>query len=397
MQNFQDPKSKENYFLSQPHQPFFIAGIFWTIVTMIVFGVAYKLLLKGDMILHITPSTFHAYSLIFIVITQFFIGFLYTTFPKFCQTEVVSKPYYLRTFALFQVGALLFIIGAFLHHTLLLVAMGLLFIEMFTFYYKLYTIYQISKAPLKEDQYWILMALSIGLTTHFFAILEVGFNLSVISYPIAFSLYVTFLTFSVAQRMVPFFSHSMQPKQKHLLPIVFLALVVQLASDLGEIPYLSSTISLLLGTFLLREFISWKLNFRPAPAILKILHVALFWLPIGLILGAVSTLMQTLLESDFLFAQTHLIALGFIITMLIGFGTRVTLGHSGRPPHADSTTMKIFYLTQAVVLGRLILSIGFGINPHLFFLFDISLTLWIGLFIFWAIKFAPLLIIKKSL
>ncbi|MCX6073897.1 MAG: NnrS family protein [Campylobacterales bacterium] len=36
-----------------------------------------------------------------------------------------------------------------------------------------------------------------------------------------------------------------------------------------------------------------------------------------------------------LFLGTHLLVLGFLTTILIGFGTRVTLGHSGQPPHAN--------------------------------------------------------------
>ncbi len=76
--------------------------------------------------------------------------------------------------------------------------------------------------------------------------------------------------------------------------------------------------------------------------------------------------------------------------MVIGFGTRVTLGHSGQPPHADSTALKIFYLTQIVVVARFALSLGF--DSGLFWLFDVTLALWSTLFIFWSLKFAPTLI-----
>ena len=111
MQNFStdkpDPLHKENYFLSQPHQPFFLAGIIWAVVTMVIFMASYKMMMKGDAHTLISPSSFHAYSLIFIVFTQFFIGFLYTTFSRFCQSEPVKKPYYIRTFFLYQVGSLM--------------------------------------------------------------------------------------------------------------------------------------------------------------------------------------------------------------------------------------------------------------------------------------------------
>ncbi|MDH5465780.1 MAG: NnrS family protein, partial [Thiovulaceae bacterium] len=146
---------------------------------------------------------------------------------------------------------------------------------------------------------------------------------------------------------------------------------------------------------LLKEFWRWKLNTTQAPAILKILHVALFWLPLGLLLGAVTSILTLFTQQSFLFSQTHLIALGFIVTMLIGFGTRVTLGHSGQPPHADQTTLKIFYLTQLLVFVRFALSLSFGFDSVLLWLFDLSAFLWLLLFIFWVWKFGPVLVKAK--
>ncbi|MDH5465245.1 MAG: NnrS family protein, partial [Thiovulaceae bacterium] len=365
MQNFTDPNQKENYFLSQPHQPFFLAGIFWAIISMLIFTIAYKLQLKGTLLLSLDTSSFHAYSLIYIVITQFFIGFLYTTFPKFCQAQAITKNYYLLTFILFQTGALLFTLGVFFSIALFQLGMAVLFIGMFSFVLKLFTIYRSSKAAAKKDQFWILVALSIGFLTHGLAITENIFAFSNDAYTIAFVLYLTFLTFSVAQRMVPFFSHSTVEKKPYFLAIVFLLLIFKVATILTDRFITQNYVDILLAIFLLKEFWRWKLNTTQAPAILKILHVALFWLPLGLLLGAVTSILSLFTQQSFLFSQTHLIALGFIVTMLIGFGTRVTLGHSGQPPHADQTTLKIFYLTQLLVFVRFALSLSFGFDSVL--------------------------------
>ena len=83
-------------------------------------------------------------------------------------------------------------------------------------------------------------------------------------------------------------------------------------------------IDLFLGLFLLREFISWKFTPLTSPAILWVLHLGLFWLPIALIISALSLALELLLGTSFYFLGTHLIALGFLTTILIGFGTRVT-------------------------------------------------------------------------
>jgi uncharacterized protein involved in response to NO len=397
MSTFNDPnqQSKENYFLSQPHQPFFIAGVFWAVISMLIFGIAYKLLFKGSDILSISPSIFHTYSLLYMVFTQFFIGFLYTTFTKFCQTDPVGKSYYLITFLLFQSGALLFTLGAFIGQPLLVVGMVLLFLGMASFTWKLFTIYQISTAPLKEDQLWILIAIIIGLVMQGVAIAELLLFHSQYAYKIAFTLYATFLTFVVAQRMVPFFSHSMVKKRAYFLPIVFVALTLSVIGELIHLPILSAIVSLVLSIFLAFEFKRWNFNIKESPAILQILQIALFWFALALFLGSLSTLAEITLQRSFYYAQTHLIALGFITTILIGFGTRVTLGHSGQPPLADAITLKIFYLTQIVVVTRFLFSIIYGSNPDFFWLFDVSLATWLLLFIFWSAKFSRVLLFGK--
>jgi len=71
-------QTKENYFLSQPHQPFFLLGIINAVVMMLIFALGYK----GIFSLHGDSLTFHSYSLIFLVFTNFFTGFIFTTFPR---------------------------------------------------------------------------------------------------------------------------------------------------------------------------------------------------------------------------------------------------------------------------------------------------------------------------
>jgi len=40
--NFSQEIKKENYFLSQPHQPFFILGIANAFIMMLIFALSYK-------------------------------------------------------------------------------------------------------------------------------------------------------------------------------------------------------------------------------------------------------------------------------------------------------------------------------------------------------------------
>ena len=77
-------------FASQPHQPFFTSGILFFILFISLFAFAYS----NIIILDSTVLTYHAYSLIFVVFIQFFLGFLFVVFPKFLmQSEIAVKDY----------------------------------------------------------------------------------------------------------------------------------------------------------------------------------------------------------------------------------------------------------------------------------------------------------------
>jgi len=391
------PEAKdENYFLSQPHQPFFVAGIVWAIIVMLVFMASYKLMLKGSLESYLAPLTFHAYTLIFIVFTQFFIGFLYTTFSRFCQAPPVKKPYYLRTFFLYQIASLMIVVGYFTSEAIMFSGMFVLLSGQIVFLFMLQRIFTSSQPALRDDPFWILTSLYIGTIAHAIWIIELIFHWQEYALPFAFNLYLIFMTFSVAQRMVPFFSHSMAEKNPRFVAIVFASFIFKSFATVLDFPLVDAAISLFLGNFILREVLSWNLSFKNAPNILKILHIALYWMPAALIIGAIFTLGEILFQTSFVFAEIHLLALGFLTTIIIGFGTRVTLGHSGQPPHADALTLKLFYLTQIVVGLRLLYSIVFGFNLPMMWMFDVSLTLWLVLFGFWGWKFAPVLIFKKK-
>jgi len=92
-----------------------------------------------------------------------------------------------------------------------------------------------------------------------------------------------------------------------------------------------------------------------------------------------------------------MIAIGFLTTILIGFGTRVTLGHSGQSPIADALATKIFWFIQVVVLFRVLYSVNVGLDFGLGFLFDISFSAWLILFIVWVARYGKVLIFGSKL
>ncbi|MFZ2890382.1 NnrS family protein [Sulfuricurvum sp.] len=399
MSTFSTTTIKQNYFLSQPHQPFFIFGVLWAIVSMVLFTLSHK----GVIPLAVSENEFHLYSLAFIVFAQFFHGFLFTTFPRFCTSMTIAREVYTRIVWLYQIASVLFFIGSLVSPWMVLVAMcaGLFAHAMAIF--TLHWVYKIGQSPLKQDPYWILVAHIIALFSHLLWVIAYGFSLIwdfqgwfEFIVPIIVNFFFVFLTFSVAQRMIPFFSHSQEAKSPYFVEIVFGLLVLKTLLAMVAFGVGEATVSILLALYLIREFLRWKLHPFQSPAIVWILHLALFWLPAGLLIGGILQIIETLTSLDFLFAGVHLLVLGFLTTVLIGFGTRVTLGHSGQPPHADKLTILLFWWTQIIVLSRFALSVDTAFGASHGWLFDATGFAWILLFMIWSLRYGKILIRRKS-
>lgn len=398
--NFQTEAKEENYFLSQPHQPFFVLGIINAIVMMLIFALSYK----GIFSLTTESLNFHVYTLIFIVFTNVFTGFLFTTFPRFTQAQVISKKYYTNLFYYNLFGSVAFLIGSFVSHYILVLGMAILFFAQIFIVLKLQEIYLQGQAGDKKDAFWILTAQYFGLLGNFLFI-EVELNkyigldidLLSIAINISFYLYLIFLAFSVAQRMIPFFSHSFAAKNENFVKIIFVLFLFKSIFSAVDFKIAEIVIDLLLGVYTLYEFRRWELPLFTSPPILWVLHLALFWIPVAFLLSAITLTTELFLGTSFYFLNTHLLAIGFLTTVLIGFGTRVTLGHSGQPPHADKLAANIFWFIQAVVVLRVLYSVNMAFGWGLNFLFDISFTAWLILFLVWSARYTKVLVYGTKL
>jgi len=388
-------QTKPNYFLSQPHQPFFMLGITNAIIMMLVFALAYK----GIFNLSVDTAFFHAYTLIFLVFTNVFTGFLFTTFPRFNQNDVIDKSYYSKIFYANALGSVLFLAGALTNVYLLITAMLLLLAAQIFIVIKLQNIFLTGHAPDKTDSYWIMTAQYFGIGGHLLFIVAIAFNLFDIiptAINITFYLYLIFLAFSVGQRMIPFFSHSWAEKNPNFIKIIFVLFIFKSIFASADFKIGEIVIDIILASYMLKEFLRWDLHPFASPSILWVLHLSLFWLPTAFALSAITLTAELVFDTSFYFLNIHLLAIGFLTTVLIGFGTRVTLGHAGMPPQADRFATAIFFFIQLVVLLRALFSINVAFGWGANFLFDISFTAWLLLFIAWAARYGKILIFGKS-
>jgi uncharacterized protein involved in response to NO len=386
--------SQHSYFFSQPHQPFFILAFINAVVTMFIFLLSYK----GVISMTIGPPEFHAYGFSYLLFTPVFFGFLFTTFPRFTSTQPVEQKVYIRIFSLYYIGSILFLLGSIISAFLSGVGMLTILIAHYLGYRVLRKIYKRATVEDTHDVYWIGIAMVMGLVSHGIFIIGKFFFPSMIGFSteIAVLLYLFFLTFSVAQRMIPFFSHLTVEKNKALLKNLFWLLVIHIYLE-GVYTNSSFVIDLAIAYLLGKEILRWELPFPNPNPLLWVLHIALFWVPLSFALAGLSNLVILLTGVNFVALDTHAILLGFVFTVLIGFGTRVTLGHSGNEMVADKLTTLLFVWTQVVVLLRLLTSFvsAFGFDSMI--LFDITATAWIVMFVAWMGRFALVLIKGKKL
>ncbi|HIP44383.1 MAG TPA: NnrS family protein [Sulfurospirillum arcachonense] len=385
-----------NKFSSQPHQPFFSFGILFFITFLLILGFNYS----GIVSLKSSISGFHSYPLIHIVFIQFFLGFLFVVFPRFLTQAEIPLKVYMNRFFLFTLGGLTYLVSLFIGHELNKIAMIILIVASFMSFKTLCKIYQKSIVTNKHDVTWILTAFGFGLLSNIlFFISSFGFPaLEAFSIHMGFYLFLFALIFTISQRMIPFFSSIKVQgyqinKSKYVLEIAFGLLGLKVIALSLQIDLFSFVVDLSLFAFFTYELLKWKLPVFKVTAIMWVLYLSLFWLPVGFFISLLEST-SSLFDMGIVFEKSalHTLAIGYFSTVLIGFGTRVVLGHSGRTPTADKLTVVMFWIIQAIVVIRIFAGLSLNGNfDYIFWIIMSAKLLALGLIV-WSLKYLGILI-----
>ncbi|WP_198305325.1 NnrS family protein [Arcobacter vandammei] len=386
-------------FSSQPHQPFFTNGVLFFALFMILFFLAYSSTLNLDS----TVLTYHAYSLIFVVFIQFFLGFLFVVFPKFLMQSEIEVKDYMNQFFLYFISSIgIFLSLIFYTKLTILFQVLMLFAQILSFKL-LYSIHKKSIMQDKNDTKWVLISFAAGLVSHLlFIVSEFDFSSSYLVSRVAinsgFYLFLFMIIFTISQRMIPFFTRVMKPeyiinKSSKLLEVICLLLVLKVFLLSFENPKLNLIADIPLFIFVLKELFRWKLPTLSMPPIVWVLHLGLFWIPFAFFISIIQGVM-VFVNPEFFFekAVLHTLALGYFVTVLIGFGTRVILGHSGRKIQTTKFAVTIFIAVQILTLIRIFASISSNFNLNYMLLVDITALLLVVTLIIWSCKYVVILV-----
>lgn len=389
-------------FSSQPHQPFFTSGIIFFILFMTLFLFSYLGFLNLDK----SILSYHAYSMIFVIFIQFFLGFLFVVFPKFLSQAEIKVHVYMQLFHLYLFSSLGIFLSLIFYSQVTILFQVLMFIAQILSFKLLYSIHKKSIVANKDDTKWVLISFFSGLISHaLFIISNLDFNyshdLARLSINAGFYLFLFGIIFTISQRMIPFFTKAkvftyIVNKSKNLVLIVFSLLVLKVIL----LSFQNASINLLadvpLFIIFVRELIKWKLPLFKVPAIMWVLYLGLYWIPFAFLLSILESVFY-LVNTSFIFekAVIHSLALGYFLTVLIGFGTRVILGHSGSTPHASFFAIVIFILVQIVAFLRLFAAFSINTNLDYIFFINLSALLLICGLIIWSIKYLTILLKGK--
>ncbi len=389
-------------FSSQPHQPFFTSGILFLILFMSLFVSVYS----NFLVLDNSVLTYHAYTMVFVIFIQFFLGFLFVVFPRFLIQAEIQIQEYMKQFLLYFFASLGIFLSLIFYSKVTFIFQILMLIAQIMSFKLLYSIHKKSIVKVKEDTKWVLISLFSGLVFHSLFIISslnfpYAYELSRFAIDGGFYLFLFMVIFVISQRMIPFFTTAKVPnyvanKSVNLLTIIFSLLafkVILLSFDNAKLNLLADIPLFIMIT---RELIKWKLPFFKSPAIMWVLFLGLYWIPVAFFVSIIEGLMA-FYDPSIIFekAVIHTMALGYFLTVLIGFGTRVILGHSGTTPHASNFAIFIFIVVQFIALLRIFssFSFNFGLN-YVFFINLTAILLIIGLLV-WSSKYITILLKGK--
>ena len=389
-------------FSSQPHQPFFTSGIFFFILFMGLFIASYSNILTLDS----SVLTFHAYSMIFVIFIQFFLGFLFVVFPRFLAQAEIQTKVYMNQFMLYFISSLGILLTLIFYSKATFIFQILMLIAQIMSFKLLYSIHKKSLVPIKEDTKWILIAFFAGVMNHgLFIISNLDFTYSyeVSKFAIngGFYLFIFMIIFTISQRMIPFFTTAKAPnykinKSQNILKLVFVFLALKVVLLSFDNVKINLIVDIPLFLIITKELIKWKLPLLKVPAIMWVLYLGLYWIPVAFGISIIESLMA-FYNPNIIFekAVIHTLALGYFITLLVGFGTRVILGHSGSTIHANNFAIFIFISVQIITILRIFTSFSLNFGFNYVPLLNLTASLLIIGLLLWSSKYIVILIRGK--
>ncbi|GAB1234293.1 NnrS family protein [Ferrigenium sp. UT5] len=387
-------------FIAAPHRVMFFGGAVQTLLAMLwwLFELSTRYLFPQQTVAWpLFPTAIHIWLLLFGTLPFFFFGFLMTTFPRWMAGNEIPAARFVPAFALMFAGVLLFYAGLVFGRALLLLADVSLLAGWAVGLYALLRVLLDTRRGDKRHTIVLFIAFSIGwlaLLSFLLWQLTGAHALLQLSLRAALWGFVLPVFATVAHRMIPFFTSSALQQQD--VPRPFWPWWTLLAASLvhGVLEFFNlsawlwlADLPLAASALTLTYLWGFRRSFRNP--LLAVLHVGFAWLSIAMLLYSVQSLwLLTHGGTAFILglAPLHALTVGCYATLVIGMGTRVTLGHSGLPFVIDTPVKLMFVGIQFTALLRLAADL---LPSHSGWLYLAATLLWLACFGPWVWRYLP--------
>ncbi|MBI5890719.1 MAG: NnrS family protein [Nitrosomonadales bacterium] len=395
------PSKLWNSFTAAPHRVMFFGGALQTVAVMLwwLYELVTRFGIAGQPASWaIIPSAAHAYLMIYGLFPFFMFGFLMTVFPRWMGSPEIPARHFLPAFLLLMPGAAGFYVGLFAGTGILAVAVASTLAGWGTALYALWRVLRDTKHPDKRHPTIIFIALGLGwFSLAAYLVWLLNDNDIYLRVAIQGGLWLFLLPVfaSVAHRMLPFFTSSALPQFIVRRPDWpwWIMLAGSVTHTLLQLLYASNWLwasDFPMAFAALYLSYAWGLHRSLRIPLLGVLHIGFAWMGIAMLMFGIQSLMPVISGSAILnwgLAPLHALTIGCFATLLIGLGTRVTLGHSGLPMRVDKPVQLMFLGMQLVALLR-VLADMLPIQANSW-LYVAAAALWLACFSPWVLRYLP--------
>lgn len=390
-----------NSFTAAPHRVMFFGGTLQAVVAMLwwLYELATRFGIAGQPANWlIAPAAAHAYLMIYGLFSFFMFGFLMTVFPRWMGGREIPAQRYVPAFLLLMTGVAGFYAGLLGNHLVLVVAVVCTLLGWGIGLYALLRVLIETRHPDKRHPAVALTALGLGWCgLAAYLIWLSNDDAGCLQFAIQGGLWLFLLPVfaTVAHRMFPFFTSSALPQyivQRHAWPwwTILAASATHALLQLARLPGWQWVSDLVLSFAALYMSYSWGFFRSLRIPLLAVLHIGFAWMGISMLMFGIQSGMSAVNPGATPFwglAPLHALSIGCFATLLIGMGTRVTLGHSGLPMRIDRPIMLMFAGIQLATMLRVLADILPGQGSY--WMYVAAATVWLACLIPWAMRYLP--------
>lgn len=209
--------------------------------------------------------------------------------------------------------------------------------------------------------------------------------------------FVVVIFVTAADRMVPFFGAGVLPRFDSRHPRAMLALLLAVCALEAVAPWfdrvldarwlvLRAAIEGAAGLLLALLAAAWALRKTLRDRLLRMLHVALQWLALSLLLAAANHAFAAAGRAPLLpLGSLHALTMGTLGSLVLAMVSRISVAHDSRGRAADGLLWLLFGLLQVAVVLRIAAA---GSSSHPAALLAGAAALWAALLAAWGIRLA---------